>query len=242
MTLGASLPLPSLSFPDYATNRAQQSAARPSHRDPGRGLPTSVDPAEPGSCNHTDGGASGRARRLAVPGKAPRRGLRESDPPRRLLGRGAKVSAGREAARPPSLPGPRLPLPPREARLYLRCAGLVGALANPPERGSTFGRGCGEVLQLDATNRNGDPLPLWRPWTRPLRFYWLPPAPLPRFTGRGGIFSMLLEEITVYCRFETRLPAPLSLASSSSRLLARDTLPAPLARPQRLSGVVVCGM
>lgn len=51
---------------------------------------------------------------------------------------------------------------------------------------------------------------------------------------------MLLEEITVYYRFESRFPAPLSLASSSSHLLARDTRPAPLARPQGLSGVVVC--
>lgn len=75
VTLGASLPL-SLSFPDYATNRAQQAAARPSSRHPGRGLPTSVEPAEPGSCNHADGGAGGRVR-LAVPRKARRRGLSE---------------------------------------------------------------------------------------------------------------------------------------------------------------------
>lgn len=58
--------------------------------------------------------------------------------------------------------------------------------------------------------------------------HWPPPPLLPRSTGRGGIFSILLDKKTIYYHFETRLvPGPLTLASSSSDLLARDVIGAP---------------
>lgn len=233
VTLGASLHPPSLSFPDYTTNRAQQAAGRPSSRDPGRGLPTSVDPAGPGSCNHADGGAGGRggSRSRGRPGVGA-----EAAPGPRLQG------FCRPRGRPS--PVPTRPWPAAPSPRGLAVPGLLWAGRRPAdalELGSTFGRGCGEALQPDATTSTATHFRSGGLGSAPWRFYWLPPALLPRFTGRGGIFSMLWEEITVYYRFEMRLPAPLSLASSSSLLLARDTRPAPLARPQGLSGVVVCG-
>lgn len=46
--------------------------------------------------------------------------------------------------------------------------------------------------------------------------------------GRGGIFSILLDKKTIYYYFEKRLvPGPLTLASASSGLLARNAIGAP---------------
>lgn len=78
VTLGASLPL-SLSFPDCATNRAQQAAAaRPSSRHQGEASPLLLNPpSRVRATARAAARAGGRAGRLRVPRKARRRGLSE---------------------------------------------------------------------------------------------------------------------------------------------------------------------
>lgn len=65
----------------------------------------------------------------------------------------------------------------------------------------------------------------------PVRPHWPPLLVLLWSTGAGGMFSILLGKKTIYYRFEKRFfPAPPALASSSSRLPAREAICAPSVR------------
>lgn len=175
-----------------------------------------------------------------------RRGPRSRGRPglasRRLLGRGAEASAGREAARTPSLPGPGLLLPPREAWLYLGCFGLSRVAADAFELGSTFGSCSGEALQPGAAastethfrsgglgSAPGVSIGCRRLYSCVLRI-------------EAGVFSILLDWTTVYYHFETRHFPARSVSRAQVPISSREMRPGPLVRPHGLSGVVVRGI
>ena len=235
--MGASLPLPASVSPLLllrAPVRCPPAQPRRTVRPPHFCCPRRAGLVQP----------RGQRAEKPVPRSRGRPGL-ASGPKRgrpRQGGSRAAASWPLQAAKPP-VPGicrPGLLFSPREAWLYL---GLVWS-AKRRSRSLRIRKHLRKLLRRSTPTRrrrpNCNPLPLRRPQLR------LPSVSIgclrpnsPVLQSREGIFSILLEETTVYYHFETRLfPASLALARLSSRLLARY-VSAPLVRPQGLSGIMV---